>query len=136
MTTEIWSTITEHEGAYQASNLGRIRRTATKRIIKVKAGRQGYVRITLHHKGERYKWAVHRLVALTFLGRPINYQLLEVHHKNHKRNDNRADNLEWVTPEYNKDNKMLDTIKAMVYQDTTPDVILTQLKSLFEPVHA
>lgn len=38
---------------------------------------------------------VHRMVAICWLERPAGARL--VHHKNHDKTDNRADNLQWVT---------------------------------------
>lgn len=42
---------------------------------------------------------VHRLVAQHFVENPHNYKV--VHHKDHDKNNNRADNLEWTTPSKN-----------------------------------
>ena len=39
---------------------------------------------------------VHRMIATCWLVKPANAN--HVHHKNHDKTDNRADNLEWVTP--------------------------------------
>ena len=39
---------------------------------------------------------VHRMIATCWLDKPANAN--HVHHKNHDKTDNRADNLEWVTP--------------------------------------
>lgn len=39
---------------------------------------------------------MHRVVATCWLPNPNNVQY--VHHKNHNKSDNRAENLEWVTP--------------------------------------
>src|SRR5258707_6105761 len=39
---------------------------------------------------------LHRVVALCWLPRPERARL--IHHKDHDKSNNRADNLEWVTP--------------------------------------
>ena len=48
-----------------------------------------------------YKFRVHRLVALAFLGPPPNRMAWQVHHQDGDRSNNRVDNLEWVTPSGN-----------------------------------
>lgn len=128
---EIWKDIPQYEGIYQVSNLGKVKRTASGRIIKIKPGTGGYTGVTLHYKAKRTTFAVHRLVAITFLGKPNNYQSLHVHHKNHKRSDNRASNLRWVTPEYNSENKIIDTVRTIVNQNLSPSIALKRLKALF-----
>ena len=56
----------------------------------------GYLQINLvAANGKRKKELVHRLVAITFIDNPENKP--EVNHINHIRDDNRLENLEWVT---------------------------------------
>jgi hypothetical protein len=55
----------------------------------------GYTEYTLSMCGQAYKRLAHRLVAEAFLGPPPAGH--EVHHKNGRKDDDRASNLEWVT---------------------------------------
>ena len=43
----------------------------------------------------------HRLVAMTYIGLPENYENLDVNHLNGIKWDNRVDNLEWGTRQEN-----------------------------------
>lgn len=118
MTEEIWKPVVGYEGRYEVSNLGRVRsvdhkytrphfRTGAPTEYSVK-GRVIYqyckkdtttynVRLS---KGPTVKThAVHRLVAQAFIPNPDN--LPEVNHMDENRHNNRADNLEWCTGDYN-----------------------------------
>lgn len=65
------------------------------RELKPQIDYKGYLRLELNKKA----YAVHRLVALTFIPNPKNKP--QVNHKNGIKNDNTVTNLEWVT---NKEN--------------------------------
>ena len=67
--------------------------------LRPKTERNGYQRVTLKINGERKMYSVHRLVALTFLDKPIDKNY--INHKNNNKLDNRAENLEWCTQSYN-----------------------------------
>lgn len=116
---EIWKNIPGFQG-YQASSMGRIRSVArtvavddgklkvTKRFIKARVlkacncyqnGIAHYTTVRLHGKTR----AVHRLVALAFLGQPPFGPKSEVNHKNGNRHDNSLRNLEWCTKQMNMD---------------------------------
>ena len=53
----------------------------------------------LSSNGKSKYYAVHRLVASAFIPNPNNYPC--VNHKSEVKTDNRVDNLEWCTQEYN-----------------------------------
>ena len=53
---------------------------------------KGYVRVKIFERSI----LLHRIVAETFLGSPLENQ--QVNHKNGIKTDNRIENLEWVTP--------------------------------------
>lgn len=106
---EIWKDIEGYDGKYQVSNLGRIR--SVDRITTDKNGRQwfvkgcirkpsltasGYLRIPLETYPEI---SIHRAVANAFV--PGYFEGAQVNHIDENRQNNRWDNLEWVTPKGN-----------------------------------
>ena len=100
---EEWRDIKGFEGLYQVSNWGNVRRIIGKkeRIVKQSPNNQGYLRLTLCKNNVKYPKRVHRLVAEAFLPNPDN--LPEVNHKDECKTNNRVDNLEWCTAQYNHD---------------------------------
>lgn len=111
---EEWRDAPGLEGYYQISNKGRLRSIDRVRIGQ-KLGQQfeaehkgriihqshchGYCvsRISIGDKQETVK--IHRLVAGAFVPNPNGYN--DVNHKNGNRSDNRVENLEWCTRQYN-----------------------------------
>ena len=104
---EIWKDIEGYEGMYQVSNMGRVRsvertawngkgyRTVAERILKAGNSGLGYLVVTLCKEGENKNHLIHRLVAKAFLPNADN--LPEVNHKDENKENNKAENLEWVT---------------------------------------
>lgn len=112
MKEEIWKDIKGFEGRYQVSNMGRVRSldrwTLNDRpyflkgmMLKLSLNKgKGYLRVSLSDGHRNYKhYEVHRLVALHFV--PGYKEGLVVNHKNEIKTDNRAENLEWCTYQYN-----------------------------------
>jgi hypothetical protein len=64
---------------------------------------KGYLRVRLLANGRRKSQAVHKLVALTFLGRPLPGQ--QVRHLNGNRLDNSHANLAWGTAKQNAEDR-------------------------------
>lgn len=80
---------------WEVSNLGRIRRTTTKKLMGA-IDTTGYVRITSLDKqtGKQTNKQVHRLVYFTFHPELIAVaDTVQIDHLNGKRDDNRLDNL-------------------------------------------
>lgn len=108
MQNEIWKDITIYngifKGKYQVSNLGRIKSLVNKKNPKILVktiNRKGYEKIVLSSKDKKlYTMEVHRIVAFEFVG---GYEEgYECHHINRIRNDNRAENLMWLSKEEHK----------------------------------
>lgn len=94
---EIWKPIVGFEKLYTVSSLGKIRGT---KILAPGDNGRGYFYVFLSKNGKEKRFYVHRLVAKTFLPNPENKPY--VNHKNGIRNDNRVENLEWVTQSENE----------------------------------
>lgn len=108
---EIWKTIEDYPN-YQVSNMGRVK-SLERNVVKGKGGlykieekilksikkRDGYLMVNLSKEGKQKTCLIHRLVASTFLDNPNN--LFEVNHIDEDKTNNRADNLEWCSREYN-----------------------------------
>lgn len=101
---EEWRDIEGYEGRYQVSNYGRIKSFIVDKgnrikILRFVSDKDGYNKISLYNKGKSYPIFVHRLEAQTFLLNPNNYPV--VNHINGIKSDNRINNLEWCTIQYN-----------------------------------
>ena len=109
---EEWRSIPGYEGLYEVSNLGRVR--SLDRYVKYSNGNihlhkgkvlslgkntDGYLKVHLKCNTKCKTITVHRLVALTFIPNPDNLPC--VNHKDEDKTNNRVENLEWCTQQYN-----------------------------------
>lgn len=93
--------VCEGSSITEVSNLGRIRNAVTKRIRKPSINDSGYLVCGLVlDTGEKKTARVHRLIASAFL--PAGSAKREVNHIDGNKQNNRLDNLEWVTSKENK----------------------------------
>lgn len=96
---EIWKDIEGYEGVYQVSNLGRVKRFETGRILKGVKNEYGYLLANLSKNNIRSTKRIHRLVAEAFIPNPQNKP--EVNHIDENKLNNDITNLEWVTSKEN-----------------------------------
>jgi len=123
---EIWKDISEYEGRYQVSNIGRVKSVA--RIVESRKGvfgnkkeivlkptktKKGYLRIKLCkvfcEKSIENNFYIHTLVAKSFLENPLKKP--QVNHINGVKDDNRIENLEWVTGSENVIHSLNNNLK-------------------------
>lgn len=91
---EQWKDIVGYENCYQISNFGNVKNIQTNKILIGDTNNVGYKRVTLY-KPVKKRFFIHRLVAIYFCD---GYQEdLVVNHKDGNKQNNHADNLEWVT---------------------------------------
>jgi hypothetical protein len=83
---------------YDVSNDGYVMNVRTGKFLEPSEWR-GYLRVQLYGKTRR----IHRLVADRWLPGPTEPNLV-VHHIDHNRKNNKAENLMWVTQKYNCNN--------------------------------
>ncbi len=102
---EIWKIIPGLDRTYSASSLGRIRRerpgcgTHVGRILITSNGHR-YAYVSLNYKKIEKTFLVHRLIAITFLGKPT--KRTQVNHKDGNKRNNTIENLEYMTTMQNK----------------------------------
>lgn len=107
---ELWRDIRGYEGIYQVSNLGRVRSldiivmrkngrqlTVKGRILSFTKNAQGYLVVWLYKNGKKKDRRIHQLVAEAFITNPNPKFYTVVHHKSRNKEDNRVENLEWMT---------------------------------------
>lgn len=98
---ERWLPVRDFEGLYEISDLGRVRRVATGRILKMCVGtKTGHLKVILHDGDHVAQVKVHRLVLESFVGvRPAG---LQCRHLDGNPTNNVVSNLAWGTVRENR----------------------------------
>lgn len=90
-----WKGVVGYEDKYIVNTLGMIYSIKSGIFLRPAKTKKGYMRVMLYNNGQRRSEYVHRIVAQAFLPNPDN--LPEVNHKNEIKNDNRLENLAWIS---------------------------------------
>ena len=94
---------------YFISNMGNVYSDRSGKVLKPILQHDGYVRIALRNNNGPKLFHVQRLVLNAFVGKRDD---MEANHINHIRNDNRLENLEWVSRSQN----VIDTTSCKGYE--------------------
>jgi len=99
MVEEKWKVIPQYE-KYEVSNLGNVRDVGSKELCN-QWEQNGYKMVYLKcgYKKKASDKRVHRLVALAFVDGHFKNAIID--HINDNKTDNRAENLQWITPSLN-----------------------------------
>ena len=111
-----WKDVVGYEGKYMVSNDGLVKSLYRNKIIKGEKTRVGYIRVSLYDKACAKHISVHRLVAEAFIPNPNGYTV--VHHLNHDKRDNRAENLAWMSDKEHRGSHAIEQNSKKVYQYT------------------
>jgi len=128
-----WKDVVGYEGLYLISNKGDV--TSIDKLIYRKGKKpylreyvelkrplnsKGYERVVLSKNGKRKHHFVHRLVAISFIENIDKMPC--VNHKDENPLNNRVDNLEWCTKQYNTEYS-----NAKYWEVLTPDGFLIEV---------
>lgn len=121
---EIWRDIEGFEGLYQVSNLGRVKRVTTGRVLKGCKDKDGYLRVKLCKNNVGCYKLIHRLVAQAFI--PNHENKPQVNHIDEDKTNNMVSNLEWMTA---KENSNHGTRNERTSKKQSIPIIATNLKT-------
>ena len=98
---EEWRVVPGTDNKIEVSSLGRVRSLMRGEpyILKTQKDKKGYHRLRVTINRQKMSFKVHRLVASAFIDNHNN--LPQVNHIDGNKDNNRADNLEWVTNQQN-----------------------------------
>lgn len=147
---EIWKPVPDFEDLYQVSNLGRMKALAKytttwngkqyhpEQFIKPIVQHSGYAHVGLWRKQKCKQMRLHRIVATVFCPNDDPVNKTQVNHINENKLDNRACNLEWVTPKQNTNHgtaiarRIYGTERAVVCLDKLTGMPVQVFKSQAE----
>ena len=132
LSESLWKDIPNFEN-YQAHPEGDIRNKTTKRVFTTECKKHRYISLNING----IQIAKHRLIALTFHDNPANLE--QVNHKDGNKRNNKASNLEWISPSDNvKDSikrgrtKPENNGKAVIVKVTYKNGNIKQFNSITE----
>jgi hypothetical protein len=122
MAAEIWKIPKSLNGKYEVSNLGRARFFTNGRVRKLKRCKRGYLHLGVSNgKGGCTNLSISRLICEAFNGTP--FANADVDHINRIRDDNRSENLRWVTRKDNLHNRIVASGVSHFNAKLTPEMV-------------
>lgn len=132
---EEWKPIKGFEDYYRISDYGNIFSIRSGRNLKLSTNSHGYLCATLRVNGSSKQVKVHRLVAIHFLDKSNDYDI--VNHKDGNKQNNYKDNLEWSTYSNNNQHAYdlgLKDLKSESFSKLTREEV-EYIRSVYVPGH-
>ena len=101
----MWAPIKNYEGLYEIDMDGRIKRIGRAKgatiglLPKTQINTHGYYTVMLSKESEMKRYSLHRLIAVAFIKKPKNKNV--INHIDGNPKNNAIENLEWVTTSEN-----------------------------------
>lgn len=92
--------IKDYEGLYAATSCGKIWSYKSKKFLKPRVQRDGYLLVNLYKDGVQKTYQLHRLIAGAYISNPND--LPQINHIDGNKFNNRIQNLEYCDNSYNQ----------------------------------
>lgn len=124
---EQWRDIDGYDGAYQVSDLGRVRshKSGEWKVMKPSKTGSGYLKVCLYKYRKQKTILVHRLVAQAFIPNDDDAKN-KINHINECKSDNRVSNIEYCDRRYNV------TYNDIHYRRRHPNYKRNAIKDLYD----
>ena len=104
-----------YEGLYGITTEGEVYSYKSKKFLKPRTNRGGYLKVSLFKDRKEKTYYIHRLVAEAYIPNPEN--LPQINHKDENKTNNCLQNLEWCDAKYNSNyGTRNDKIKKSILQ--------------------
>ena len=102
LANEQWRDVEGYDGAYQVSDLGRVRslKFGKARVLKPSKTGSGYLKVGLFKDKQKKQSMIHRLVAQAFIENDDETKIY-INHRDECKQNNRLWNIEYCTAKYN-----------------------------------
>lgn len=134
---EQWRDVDGYDGAYQVSDLGRVRshKSGEWKVMRFGKINTGYFRVQLWRNGQGKWLLVHRLVAEAFIENTDSSKTI-INHIDECKQNNRAVNLEYCTASYNNTYndihlRRIDSVRDKVKYIYNPNLSYKQNLEIF-----
>ena len=125
--------IKDYEGIYQINKNGDVFSVKRKIYMKSNPDKDGYLRIGLRKNKKQKLCGVHRLVALTFIDNPNNYEIVD--HIDRNKQNNNYDNLRWINLSGNCRNRNTNPNKIRGVRKTPSGNYRAEIKISNKKIH-
>lgn len=129
----VWKPIRGYEGRYLVSNKGDIMSCYSGKLLSPTNDECGYEMVRLTNEFGKKSHLVHRLVAHAFIPKPKGIN--EINHINEIKNDNRVENLEWVSQMKTCKSIGITTPKRKARQNNRERRMIIRTKTLFKSIY-
>lgn len=116
-----------YEGLYAITSCGKVWSYKTKKFLKPRQTKRGYLQVMLYKNSKGKNYYIHRLVAIAFIDNPNN--LLQVNHKDEDKTHNWINNLEWIT---HKENNNYGTHNERMGKTHRKPIYCIELDKIFD----